>query len=63
MGGERERANTLQRLGGSRAIRHWNDARDNMSVESCSPSLACDVEAADSESSREMMQDKEETTF
>ena len=59
---EREKARMLQRSGSSRVTRHWNDARDDMSVESCSPSLACDVEAADSESSREMMQDKEETT-
>ena len=38
--GERERARMLQRLGGSRAIRHWNGARDTMSVESCSSSMA-----------------------
>ena len=59
--GERERARMLQRLGGSRAIKHWTDARDNMSVESCSPSMACDMEEAGSESSRKM-HDKEETT-
>ena len=41
--GAREGAIILQRLGGSRAIRHWNDARDIMSVESCSPSMVCDV--------------------
>ena len=46
-------------MGGSRAIRHWNDARDIMSVESCS--LSREKEEASSESSRKM-QDKEETT-
>ena len=51
----------LQRLGGSRAITHWNDARDNMSGESFSPSMACDVGEVCSESSRKM-RDKEETT-
>ena len=55
---ERERARILQRLGGSRWIKHWNDARDN---KSCSPSMACDMEDLCSESSRKM-QDKEETT-
>ena len=59
--GERERARMLQRLGGSRAIKHWNDARDIMSFESCSPSMACKMEEVCSESSRKM-QDKEETT-
>ena len=59
--GERERARILQRFGGSRAIRHWNDARDVVSVESCSLSMACDMEEAGSESSRKML-DKEETT-
>ena len=39
-------------------MRHWTDARDTMSVESCSFSMACDAEEADSESSR----NKEETT-
>ena len=39
-------------------MRHWTDARDTMSVESCSCSMACDAEEADSESSR----NKEETT-
>ena len=59
--GERERARMLQRLVGSRVIKHWNDVRDFLSVESCSPSMACDVEGACSESSRKM-QDKQETT-
>ena len=27
---ERERARMLQRLGGSRATKHWSDAQDNM---------------------------------
>ena len=52
--GERERARMLQRLGGSRAIRHWNGARDTMSVESCSSSRACDMEEVGSESSRKL---------
>ena len=39
--GERERARMLPIFGGSRAIKRWNDARDNVSVESCSPSMAC----------------------
>ena len=43
------------------AIKHWSDARDNMSVELCSPSMAGDREEGCSESSRKM-QDKEETT-
>ena len=51
---ERERARTLQRLGGSRATRHWTDARDTMSVESCSSSMACDMEEVCSESSWKM---------
>ena len=50
----------LQRLGGSRAIQHWNGAQDNMSVEPCSPSMACDMEEGCSKLSRKM-QDKEET--
>ena len=58
---ERERARMLQRLGGSRAIRHWTDPRDTMSVESCSSSMACDMEEVCSESSRKM-KDMEETT-
>ena len=58
---ERERARMLQRLGGSRAIRHWTDPRDTMSVESCSSSMAGDMEEVCSESSRKM-KDMEETT-
>ena len=42
--GERERARMLQRLGVSRAIKHWNDAGNTMSVASCSSSMACDRE-------------------
>ena len=53
-GGEKERPRMLQRLGGSRAIRHWSDARDTMSFESCSSSMACDMEEVGSESSRKM---------
>ena len=56
--GAREGTIILQRLGGSRAIRHWKDARDIMSVESCSPSKACDMEEAGSE---EEMRETEET--
>ena len=56
--GAREGTIILQRLGGSRAKRHWKYARDIMSVESCSPSKACDMEEAGSE---EDMRDKEET--
>ena len=41
---ERERARMLQRLAGSRAIRHWTGPRDTMSVESCSSSMAGDME-------------------
>ena len=51
----------LQRLGGSRAIRHWNDARDTLSFESCSSSMACDMEEEGSESPRKM-KDMEEAT-
>ena len=54
--GEKERARILQRLGGSRAIRHWSDTRDIMSVESCSPSMACDMEEVCSESSKKMQE-------
>ena len=50
----------LQRLGGSTAIKHCSDARNNMSVESCSLSRAGDMEEVCTESSRKM-QDKEET--
>ena len=51
----------LQRLRGSWATKHWNDARHNVSVESCSPSMARDMEDVCWESSRKM-QDKEGTT-
>ena len=51
---ERERAKVLQRLGGSRATKHSNDARDIMSVESCSPSMVCDTEEVSSESSKKV---------
>ena len=60
--GDRERARMLSRLEGSRAIKHWSDARDNMSVESCWPSMAREKEEVCSQSSRKMQQ-KEETTF
>ena len=51
----------LQRLGGSRAIRHGSDAQDTFSFVSCSSCIACDMEEVTSESSRKM-QDKEEST-
>ena len=43
----------LQRLG--------SDAQDTLSFESCSSSMACDVEAVSSESSKRM-KDMDETT-
>ena len=43
-------------------MRNGSDARDSMFVESCSSSMACDMEEVGSESSRKM-RDKEETTF
>ena len=46
---------------GLRAIRHWTGPRDTMSVESCSSSMAGDMEEVCSESSRKM-KDVEETT-
>ena len=52
--GERERARMLQRFGGSRAIRQGSDAQDTLSFESCSSSMACDMEEVSSESSRKM---------
>ena len=52
--GAREGTTILQRLGGSRAKRHLKYARDIMSVESCSPSMVCDMEEAGSESSRKI---------
>ena len=58
---ERERARMLQRLGGSRAIRHWSDARDTISVESCSCSMACDMEEVCLECSRKTI-DMDETS-
>ena len=51
----------LQRLGVSRAMKHWNDARDTLSFESCSFSMACDMEEVCSESSKKM-KDVDETT-
>ena len=55
---ERERASMLQRLGGSRAMRHGSDAQDTLSFESCSSSMACDMEEVSSESSRKMQDDE-----
>ena len=51
----------LQRLTGSRAIRHGSDAEDTLSFESCSSSMACDMEEVSSESSKKM-KDMDETT-
>ena len=47
---ERERARMLQRLGGSRAMRHGSDAQDTLSFESCSSSTAFDMDEVSSES-------------
>ena len=58
---ERQRARMLQRLGGSRAVKHGTDARDTMSVESCSSSMACDMEEVCWRSSRKM-KDMDETS-
>ena len=49
------------KFGRIEAIKHWNDARGNVSVEMCSHSIACDREEVCSDYSRKM-QDKEETT-
>ena len=51
----------LQRLGGSRGIRHASDAQDTHSSDSCSSSMACDMEEVSSDSSKKM-KDMEETT-
>ena len=61
MSNERERTRMLPWLGGSRAIRHWTDSRDTISVESCSSSMACEKEEVCSESSRKI-KDMDETT-
>ena len=50
----------LQRLGGSRAVRHGSDAPYSLFFESCSSSMACDMEEVCSESSMKMK--KDETT-
>ena len=42
-------------------MRNGFDTQDTLSFESCSFSMACDMEEVNSESSRKM-QDKEETT-
>ena len=43
----------LQRLWGSRAVRQWSHAQDNLSFESCSSSLAFDTEEVRSASSKD----------
>ena len=51
---ERDRARMLQRLGGSREMRIGFGTQDTLSFESCSSSMACDMEEVRSESSRKM---------
>ena len=58
---ERERARMLQRLRGWRAIGRRSDAQDNFSFESCSSSIACDMEEVSSESAKKM-KDMDEIT-
>ena len=58
---ERERARMLQRLGGLRSTGHGSDARDTLSFESCSSSMASDMEQVSAESSKRM-KDMDETT-
>ena len=53
----------LQRLGWSRAIRHWTDPRDTFSFESCSSSMACDMEEVSSESSNDMDETTSEASW
>ena len=59
---ERDKARTLQRSGGSRAMMNGFDTQDTLSFESYSSSMACDMEEESSESSRKM-QDTKETTL
>ena len=47
--------------GGSRAIRDGSDAQYTISFESCSSSMACDIERMSSECSKKM-KDMDETT-
>ena len=61
LGTRAKEARMLHRLGGSRAVKHWSGAQDSRSIESCSSSMACDMEEVGSESSRKM-RDKEGTT-
>ena len=51
---ERDKARKLQRLGGLRVMRSGSDTQDTLSFESCSSSMACDVEEVGSDSSRKM---------
>ena len=51
---EKEKAKILQRSGGSRATRNRSGAQDTLSFESCSSSMACDLEEVSSESSKRM---------
>ena len=50
---DKARARVLQRLGGSRAIRNEVATQDTLTFESCSSSMACEIEMS-SESSRRM---------
>ena len=50
---ERDKARVLQRLGGSRAIKNEVATQDTLTFESCSSSMACEIEMS-SESSRRM---------
>ena len=58
---ERDKARMLQRMGESRKISYWSGAQDTLSLESCSSSMACDMEEVSSESSKKM-KDMDETT-
>ena len=53
----------LQRLEGSRAMRNGSDTQDTLSFESCSSSLACDMEDMSSESSRKMQDTTSEASW
>ena len=59
---EGERARMLKRLGGSRAIGRRSDAQDTFSFESCSSSIACDMEEEVSSESSKKMKDMDEIT-
>ena len=58
---ESDKARMLQRLRESRAMRNGFDTQDTLSFESCSSSMACDMEEVSSESSKKM-KDMDEIT-